>query len=131
MLKLKVLFMKTNIPTRLLSRLAKSTVDLSRLVDTLKSETATICPTLLLNVLFQLPSMPLTGQPTRVEFSATAKITLITQLPLSELPMVTGLSRIHGEPAGERMDSSDLQLGTLVESATGPTTLFNEILICL
>ena len=70
--------------------------------------------------------MPPTGHPTRVEFSTTAKLPLTTESPSSELAMVAGLSKTPGDPAGERRDSSDLQLETLAESAMWPHIPTND-----
>lgn len=70
--------------------------------------------------------MPAIGRSTRAEFSITAELPLTMMLPLSELLMVAGLSKTLGEPAGERKDTSDLQLETLAESATWPHIPIND-----
>ena len=130
-LKPTVLFTKMNIPTRLLNKPAKSIQDPSRSVDSLTLRTATILPLASLEDLSQLLLMLPTGHPTEVEFSITARLPLTTVSYSSESLINTGGSRTHGEPHGERTDSSDLPEEIPAVSVTlphiPPNDFFNHI----
>jgi len=115
-----VLFTKTNIPTRLLNKPAKSTQDPSKSEDSLILRPATTSPQPSPEDPFQLLLMLPTGQPTRAEFSTTARLPLTTVSYSSVSVTNTGGSRTHGEPPGVRKDSSDLLEETPAVSVTLP-----------
>ena len=74
----------------------------------------------------QLLLMPLTGHPTNPEFSLTAEPDLTTVLPLLEPVTAAGGLRTHGDPHGERRDTSESNPETPAVSATLPLTPTND-----
>lgn len=114
---------RTNIPTRPSNKPAKRMPAPSKSPASLTFPTATPSPQNSLEDPSQLPSMPPTGHPTNPEFSTTARPPSTTVSSLSDLLILIGLSRTHGEPHGERTDMSDSPEETHAVSATLPHTL--------
>jgi hypothetical protein len=67
--------------------------------------------------------MPATGAATEAVFSATVVKASTTLSSWSELSVEAGRSRTHGEPAGEKEDTSDLLVAALLVLAVSATTL--------
>jgi len=96
-----------NIPTRLSNKPAPKMLVPSKFQDLLMLKPAMILLMPSLEDPFQLLLMLPTGQPTKVEFSLTAKLPLTTESPLPESLINTGTLKTLGEPLGERVDTSD------------------------
>lgn len=120
--------MKTNTHTRLSSKHAQRTEDHSKFQDSLISRTATLWPPPLPEDQSQLPLMPLTGQPTKEEFSTIVLPDLTTESFWSEFQMKPGKLKTHGEPHGEKVDSSESLEETPVVSVTLPHIQTNDLI---
>jgi hypothetical protein len=113
---------------------AKLKVEVSKSVDTPKLRTAILCLMPLLEESFQLLSMLPTGQPTGVVSSLIVVTDLTMVLPWSESMEETGGSRTPGDLDGEKTDSSELLLETLVVSVawlsipTSETNPYDQII---
>lgn len=115
----------------LVIKLARLKVDPSRLVDKPASADAVDSPTESVLTPFQSLLMLLTGADTLPEFSTTALAALTTLFCWSVLLEETGRSRTLGELLGEKMDSLDLHLETLVVFVNMPEFILNDHLITL
>lgn len=72
--------------------------------------------------------MPPTGLTMFQEFSVTAKVPLITPFLLLDIPMITGLLKIHGALNGVKQVISNLPEVTLVVSSTLPLLSLHDII---
>ena len=117
MSNLMVLLVKVHIPMLLEIKLARLKVEASKYLHKALLADAMVLPTVLTLLQFQLLLMPSIGALINQESSLTVEAALTMPSFLLVLLVETGRSRTLGELDGEKVDSSDWVLETLVEFA--------------